>query len=287
MQKADLERLERTLSEGVGLPIKASSRPSSAGEVIKLVPLETGERESFSVEVSLSWLSARSRAEPGAFAGDFVQAMGQADSASREAFCLIAKSLTERRLGVELRINDIVADHSTSREWPSDWRSFAVSVTGRPTQPLENDDARFNEIRLVSHATLSLISSLAAEAADETALPSAEEVALGFPEGAVTRVVVNRYERDRRNRGLCIAVHGYSCKACGFDFERTYGYLGSGFIHVHHVVSITRLRPDYRINPVNDLVPLCPNCHAMVHKHDPPLSVSELKQLLEGRLYEN
>jgi 5-methylcytosine-specific restriction protein A len=283
MNKADLERLERTLSEGVGLPIRATSRPSNAGEVIKLVPREMEEQESFSVEVSLSWLSARSSAKPGAFAGDFVRTMGQADSASREAFCLIAKSLTERRLGIELQINGLAADPSASGNWPTDWTSFVVSVAGRPNPPSENDNARFSEIRLVSHATLSLISSLAAEAADETALPSAEEVALGYPEGAVTRVVVNRYERDRRNRGLCIAVHGYSCQACGFDFESTYGSLGSGFIHVHHIVSIARMGPDYRINPVNDLAPLCPNCHAMVHKHAPPLSISELKKVLIRR----
>ena len=101
-----------------------------------------------------------------------------------------------------------------------------------------------------------------------------------MPEGACVRVEINRYERSRINRAACIEIHGESCLVCGFNFGREYGEAGRGFINVHHVVPVSRLGPGYRINPVTDLVPLCPNCHAMAHRFDPPASVNTLRALL-------
>jgi len=103
-----------------------------------------------------------------------------------------------------------------------------------------------------------------------------EEV-IGFPEGATTQVLVNKYERDPRNRSAAIAAHGYLCLACGFDFEKVYGDLGRDFIIVHHVVPVSLIGPDYVINPSRDLVTLCANCHAMIHRENPPLSLEDLK----------
>ena len=105
-------------------------------------------------------------------------------------------------------------------------------------------------------------------------------------EGATTSVVVNRFERNPEARKQCIAHHGTCCKACGLDFERVYGSIGNGFIHVHHVVPVNQIGSEYVINPLTDLVPLCPNCHAMVHRflqQNPGTeksAVERLKQLL-------
>ena len=103
-----------------------------------------------------------------------------------------------------------------------------------------------------------------------------------YLEGTAVRVLVNRYERDRRARDLCIAHHGAICSACGFDFSRIYGELGHGFIHVHHVVSLATVRKCYRVDPINDLIPVCPNCHAMLHRTAPPMSVENLRCCLHG-----
>ncbi|NQS72190.1 MAG: DUF3427 domain-containing protein [Desulfobulbaceae bacterium] len=100
-----------------------------------------------------------------------------------------------------------------------------------------------------------------------------------FTEGQRTQVLVNRYERDRNARDECIRHHGSTCCVCGFDFGKKYGELGIGFIHVHHVVPLSEIGKDYIVNPVYDLVPICPNCHAMVHRQNPPLSIDELKKL--------
>ncbi|MFH5877438.1 HNH endonuclease [Arthrobacter sp. NA-172] len=99
-----------------------------------------------------------------------------------------------------------------------------------------------------------------------------------YPDEAVSRVEVNRYERNPEARRICLAFHGTSCAVCGFSFEVTYGDIGKDFIHVHHVVPVSQLGSGYRLDPVSDLVPLCANCHAMAHQHaGTPRTVAELR----------
>lgn len=101
---------------------------------------------------------------------------------------------------------------------------------------------------------------------------------LRYTEGAVKAVTVNAYERDTKARAACLAKHGYGCEVCGINFGRVYGTIGQGFIHVHHKKPLATMRGEYELDPINDLVPVCPNCHAMLHTSDPPLSVEELKR---------
>ena len=106
-----------------------------------------------------------------------------------------------------------------------------------------------------------------------------------FDEGAVTTVLVNRYERDPKARAACLDHWGVKCVACGMDFAERYGDLGSGFIHVHHLRPLKGLKSSYRVDPIKDLVPVCPNCHAMIHRQTPPLTPKELRaQLWIGSL---
>lgn len=101
----------------------------------------------------------------------------------------------------------------------------------------------------------------------------------GLPEGGQSRVIVNRYERDPRNRAAAIAIHGSSCLVCGFDFGAEYGDIADGFIHIHHLTPVSQMGTNYMVNPRTDLVPLCPNCHAAAHRRNPPLSIDELKEV--------
>lgn len=118
-------------------------------------------------------------------------------------------------------------------------------------------------------------------------LPSSKFGTLGevtddtiYEEGAVQRISVNRFERDAKARGACIRHHGTQCVVCNFDFEERYGKPGRGFIHVHHTRPLHRLRASQRVDPKRDLVPVCPNCHAMLHRRDPPYDVEQLKLML-------
>jgi 5-methylcytosine-specific restriction enzyme A len=99
-------------------------------------------------------------------------------------------------------------------------------------------------------------------------------------EGAVRRITVNAYERDRRARSRCIAHYGTECAACGLSFEKLYGGTAAGIIHVHHIVSLSEIGTEYRVDPVRDLRPVCPNCHAVIHSTQPPLSVEEVAAMV-------
>lgn len=110
--------------------------------------------------------------------------------------------------------------------------------------------------------------------ADE--VPAAER----FWEGALRRITVNAYERDANARSACIAHFGTNCRVCGIGFCATYGELGSGFIHVHHTRPLAEVRSGYAVDPQRDLIPVCPNCHAMLHRTSPPLTIEQLKDRL-------
>ncbi|MBY6082744.1 HNH endonuclease [Ruegeria arenilitoris] len=83
----------------------------------------------------------------------------------------------------------------------------------------------------------------------------------------------------RRNRAAALAIRGNACLACGIYFGRTYGPQVDGYIEVHHVVPVSQLGRDYVINPKEDLVPLCPNCHSVAHRRNPPFTVDDIKRL--------
>lgn len=101
-------------------------------------------------------------------------------------------------------------------------------------------------------------------------------------EGAKKTIQVNSYERNHEARRRCLAAHGYCCTVCGMDFEKTYGPLGHRFIHVHHLVPISTIGKEYKLDPEKDLIPVCPNCHAMLHRDSArTLTVEELKALVE------
>ncbi|MGJ9460473.1 HNH endonuclease [Oceanobacillus sp. CF4.6] len=101
-------------------------------------------------------------------------------------------------------------------------------------------------------------------------------------EGATKTISVNLYERNPLARQTCIEHYGFTCSICEFNFYETYGEIGEGFIHVHHIVEISQIGKEYEVNPITDLRPVCPNCHAMLHKRNPPYSIDELKEILYG-----
>jgi 5-methylcytosine-specific restriction protein A len=111
-------------------------------------------------------------------------------------------------------------------------------------------------------------------------LPS-EDAAADRWEGNRTIIYVNRYERDPKARAACVKIFGTSCTVCGFDFGKRYGEIGDGFIHVHHLNPLSAVGASHKVNPRNDLRPVCANCHEMLHRRSPPFSVNELKSTIK------
>ena len=101
-----------------------------------------------------------------------------------------------------------------------------------------------------------------------------------FTEGTASQAMQTRYERNPYARSACIKHYGYSCSVCDFDFENHYGKIGKEFIHVHHLTKVATVGKTYEVNPIKDLRPVCPNCHAMLHRENPPMTIDKLKSLL-------
>lgn len=154
------------------------------------------------------------------------------------------------------------------------WLTEAISVTSRCDV---NPDA---EEGAIAEAAISLLGFclLLTGFYDE-----AEGVCGAEAEGARQLVTVSRCERSAKNRMICLAKYGYTCQVCGFDFEREYGNFAAGMIEVHHVQPVSELGGAQMIDPSRDLIPLCPNCHAAIHRTNPLMSIGEFKELVERR----
>jgi 5-methylcytosine-specific restriction protein A len=116
--------------------------------------------------------------------------------------------------------------------------------------------------------------------------PAIEEVSDPdkYIEGATKTIAVNYYERNQKARKKCIDHYGLKCVVCNFDFEKAYGEIGKAFIHVHHVLPLSEVGEAYVVNPINDLRPVCANCHAMIHRVSPALSIEQLSQALNDQM---
>lgn len=108
---------------------------------------------------------------------------------------------------------------------------------------------------------LALRAGLITSESDETgSLP--EDIRM---EGAERTVISVGYERDREVRERVLVSQGFTCKVCGFNFEKYYGEIGRGYIEVHHLLPLAEAGKR-ATNPESDLAVLCANCHRMVHR---------------------
>ena len=126
-------------------------------------------------------------------------------------------------------------------------------------------------LKLSWHLNLNLNSISYANEIDDT---------MEFSEGKTKQVLVNSYERNNEAREKCIEHFGLNCQVCDFNFQENFGELGNNFIHVHHKVDIATIGKEYIVNPITDLIPVCPNCHSMLHKRKPSYTIEELKNIM-------
>jgi 5-methylcytosine-specific restriction protein A len=97
-------------------------------------------------------------------------------------------------------------------------------------------------------------------------------------------VVVNAYERNSAARTKCIAHYGSACAVCGFSFGAAYGTAAEGYIHVHHLKPLAEIGEEYEMDPIADLRPVCPNCHALIHLGGGCRSIEEARALVDPRI---
>lgn len=147
----------------------------------------------------------------------------------------------------------------------------AATVTSKGLPRKSSSFKNSNSLGLVTYARAITVNT-------QTANTFASAPAQLF-EGAMHRVSSNRYERNEQARNECIQFYGPTCVICGLNFQSVYGATAAGFIHVHHITPISAIGESYKVNPIKDLVPLCPNCHCVVHLANPPHSIEQVKKM--------
>lgn len=103
-----------------------------------------------------------------------------------------------------------------------------------------------------------------------------------FTEGRLGSVMLTRHERNPKARDACLRAHGTVCSVCGFESRSVYGADAEVVIQVHHLMPLRTRVGAHAVDPVQDLRPVCPNCHVLIHQTDPPRSIEAVKAMIEA-----
>lgn len=156
-------------------------------------------------------------------------------------------------------------------------------ISARELQLIDNNFHRFSRAKQsMDIKSLNRLLALITAKKNSTTLP--EEIlfeeAEKLKEGAKKQIIVNAYERNSQARKKCIEHYGPTCQICGFNFSAFYGPEFEGKIHVHHLKPLNELDEEYEINPITDLISICPNCHLVVHSRNPVYTPEEIRKIL-------
>lgn len=182
---------------------------------------------------------------------------------SSEQTTLAEALLRSIKLSADFGLDSLPEDVSASMVWSAQVRGL---------------DSQHADETLIS-TTKSIMVPMIAAMAELIGFEEVEQEAPEF-EGAISKKLITIRERSRRNRLLALQVHGYECKTCGLKPLETFGDAIGGILEVHHIEPISALGEPRPYNPDTDLIPLCPNCHRMIHQIDPPHTPEQLKELL-------
>jgi len=266
--------ISRFLSIKTGIKFLGASGVEEGDDFIIYHIEDPPSPNGFSVRVGLFWKRIELLFVPDKFSRRLIESMGRTPD-GLITFRALARLIGERNGGVEMRVNGIPVDPESLVISDTPWTKFFLKVVVFADESIDLSDIRSSEAFLKEWTVLftkTLFALLPVEEVEEYEEP------LGCFEGASYHAMVKKYERSRLNRWACIEFHDSLCKVCGCDFSERYGQIGEGFIHIHHIVPVSDLGGEYRLDPRTDLIPVCPNCHAMLHMTDPPLSVEELRQ---------
>lgn len=104
----------------------------------------------------------------------------------------------------------------------------------------------------------------------------------GIAEGNLRRVYVNVHERSAKARALCLAHYKLRCICCDALLRDVYGIAAEDLIQVHHLLPLSEVPPKYVVDPIRDLRPICPNCHAVIHSRRPQFTVEDVQRMIAG-----
>lgn len=270
------QTLENTLAQlraitALDLEPCTISQAGIAGVGARVAGVEGGR--GLVVALSRTLSSAAATVLPEESAGALVRQLGRWAQENPVAWRGAVEEISSQRVNLTIAVNHEILDDP--REPPTGlWRAFGIECFAR-IPAVTPDEITRSLITVASPALALALNGLLDEEGkiEETSFDP-------LPEGAMTTVKVNRYERSPINRLRCIGHYGAECWVCELDFGEAYGPVAAGFIEVHHRIPVSAIGPGYLIDPILDLVPLCSNCHSAAHRRNPPFQPSEIRELL-------
>jgi 5-methylcytosine-specific restriction protein A len=270
----DLNSIADKLSDRFGLAVRVLSDYTDEGLEFVIIPIGIEHTIAFKIKVVLGWRRLSAVFVPGDYAANLVSQMQKADTEKKVLFCIFASDLAEKGALLEMTVNSRKVNPINPNDWPEEWKTLSLAMQKPQLVIEDHSQYNLNEALPWLYGFYGLcLSLLPIEQVDEQEIN-------GIIEGELLWRRARGYERSKINRAACIQIHGSSCLICGFDFYEHYGDLGSGFIHVHHVIPLSEIKEEYICNPAKDLIPVCPNCHAMLHRKQPALTPTELIRLV-------
>ena len=274
--------LSKSLTERFGLAVSVTVKDSynsdglNDGQKIIIEPAGIERTISFKVEMTMGWRTLKAYFKPGEYASALVKKMNESDKEQKAVFSVFAGSLKSKGAMIDMVINNKSFEATEPECWPDNWSDLKIKLekTGLILEKKNGYD--FSEAFPWTTGFFGMTLAL---------LPLEEindRATAGEVEGGQYLDRVKRYERSRIIRAACIEANGDSCKICGFNFGEAYGEYGEGFIHVHHITPVSKVNERYSLNPASDLIPVCPNCHSMLHRRKEVLLPEGLKNILSG-----
>jgi len=271
--------IQEELIARLQISLSVDSSMDANGEFIDCRPSDLQFGQGFIVRIRLGWRSVEAEFITDSFATSLVKTMGNSVISQREVFCDLASHYIEVGGEISLKVNEQDTSLEDIPGLNNEWNSLYISLRKFPVIISNSHTNEVNEIAVSIGIRLFTLLFILIPLEEQYTIKNIE----GLPEGAQVRIEVNRYERSSLNRAACIECMGTVCKVCGFDFGKYYGAIGQDFIEVHHLIPVSKLGKDYIINPRTDMIPVCSNCHSMLHRANPPYPPDELSNFLDNR----
>ena len=279
MAHLDANYIASKLEARFGIAMTEGTEKFDGGTFSAIRPTDLEAPNGFAVIVARTPRIVEASLKFDGFARPLLRQMSEADDVLRSTFTKLASQAHSDGCRINVGVNGEHIDNFSDLP-QGEWTQLQVDcdqrLSGRKVTDNEINDLGLEVARVCFSLVLSLLPV-------EEITESVSGFEPGLPEGAKIRVEVNRYERSPVNRAACISHYGARCQVCGFDFYNRYGPHGSDYIEVHHRVPVSEMGGSYRVDPVKDLVPVCANCHAMLHRIRPALELDHLRSLIESQ----
>ena len=268
LSQININDVVHEVSSALGINLALRNLPSETGYTYALRVDGLQKPIGYEYRIRQSFLSWTIDVYLDNFSGELLRTFEISFKTRKDEVLSVYKSIAEKSQRVIFEINEESIEKLDSRPWASLELQIKYGFN-----PDENPLGKFKSVLLCA---VGLLMPLFTEDIDQ----DLEAIATDWrEEGSLTRVETNRYERSRINRAICLDYYGFTCRGCGLLMNNMYGPLGDGVINVHHLVPISEMGSSKVIDPINDLIPLCPNCHTIVHKESPPITPEGLRKI--------